>query len=309
MKRPEEYTFTRYLSAKKSVDDRSLNRAVWNGLSTSIQDISKSGPLRIIEIGAGIGTMVERVLEWGLTNQCEYTALDSEDENISEAAHRLPIWARSQGYTVQGDDTRILRLSRGEYEIPVRLETADILQFVRTADKQRVWDLLIANAFLDLMDVPASLPSLLSLLKPGGLFYFTITFDGATIFEPQIDKSLDAQIEALYHETMDARVIGGKLSGDSRTGRHFFQHARDAGIEILAAGPSDWVVFAGSNGYPQDEAYFLHFIVHTVGLALKGHPELNQDRFNAWIEQRHKQVEEGRLVYMAHQLDFLGRVT
>lgn len=252
--------------------------------------------------------MVERVLEWGLVKQCEYTALDSETENISEAARRLPLWARGQGYTVQGDDPRSVRLIRGASEVQVRLETADILQFVRTAEKQGVWDLMIANAFLDLMDVPAALPSLLSLLKPGGLFYFTITFDGATIFEPQTDKALDAQIEALYHETMDRRVIGGKLSGDSRTGRHLFQHARNAGIEILAAGPSDWVVFAGPNGYPEDEAYFLHFIVDTVGSALSGHPDLDPGRFEAWVEQRHKQVEEGRLVYIAHQLDFLGRV-
>jgi hypothetical protein len=84
---------------------------------------------------------------------------------------------------------------------------------------------LIANAFLDLIDVPATLPALLSLLKPGGLFYFTITFDGATIIQPEIDSALDAQIEALYHETMDRRVIGGKPSGDSRTGRHFFDRS------------------------------------------------------------------------------------
>jgi hypothetical protein len=119
---------------------------------------------------------------------------------------------------------------------------------------------------------------------------------------------LDATIERLYHETMDRRIIQGRTSGDSRTGRHFFAEARNAGAEILASGSSDWVVFAGSSGYPADEAYFLHFIIHTVGSALEGRSELDPERFSAWIRDRHAQVDQGRLVYIAHQLDFLGRV-
>lgn len=171
------------------------------------------------------------------------------------------------------------------------------------------WDLLVANAFLDLVNVPASLPALLALLKPGGLFYFTITFDGASIFQPEIDPDLDAAIETLYHETMDRRIIGGKPSGDSKTGRRLFRHIRDAGGELLDAGASDWVVFAGSSGYAADEAFFLHFIIHTVGLALKGNPGLDQARFDQWLDTRHDQIERGALVYIAHQMDFLGRVS
>ena len=57
-----------------------------------------------------------------------------------------------------------------------------------------------------------------------------------------------------------------------------------------------------------DEAYFLHFIIHTIGTALRGHPELDPVRLLSWITQRHAQIEAGSLVYIAHQLDFLGRV-
>jgi hypothetical protein len=115
-------------------------------------------------------------------------------------------------------------------------------------------------------------------------------------------------IEACYHQTMDRRLIAGKPSGDSCTGRHLFAHLRAAGAEVLAAGSSDWVVFAGANGYAADEAYFLHFIIHTMHTALIGHPDLDAGRFTAWIAQRHAQVEQGTLVYSAHQLDLLGRV-
>jgi hypothetical protein len=167
---------------------------------------------------------------------------------------------------------------------------------------------LIAHAFIDLVNVPTTLPALFSLLRPGGLFYFTIVFDGATILQPEIDPAFDAQIERLYHQTMDQRLVNGQPSGDSRTGRHLFHHLQATGAELLAAGSSDWVVYPDLNGYPGDEAYFLHFIIHTIHHALIDHPDLDPNRFTNWLNKRHAQIEAGELVYIAHQLDFLGRI-
>jgi hypothetical protein len=79
-------------------------------------------------------------------------------------------------------------------------------------------------------------------------------------------------------------------------------------VDVLAAGSSDWVVFSGANGYPADEAYFLHHIIHTIGMALTGHPDLDAQRLDSWVAQRHAQIDQGALVYIAHQLDVLGRV-
>jgi SAM-dependent methyltransferase len=302
------YTFTRYLSAKKTVDDRSLNKTVWQSLTRSISEEYGLRRLNILEIGAGIGTMVERAMDWGLLHQADYTAIDSMSENISEAASRLRCWGKKNNYKVMDEGPQIVRFIDGNHDVSLKLETADVLEFMKRDDCRGTCDLLIANAFLDLVDVPATLPDLLRLLKPGGFFYFTVNFDGATVFQPEIDLVMDAKIEALYHETMDARIIGGKQSGDSRTGRHFFHRAYSLGVEILDAGSSDWVVFPGPKGYPADEAFFLHFIVHTMGSALKDRPGLDPERFAAWIRERHAQVDEGRLVYIAHQMDFLGRV-
>ncbi len=303
---PDEYTFTRYLSSKKSVDDRSLNRSVWNSLAIALSAYS-SERLQVLELGSGIGTMVERVVDWGLLSRADYTAVDSEPENTAEVFVRLPVWAASRNYETSAD-TESIRLSSGSHDIAVRPITADALEFVEAGENKAAYDLLIANAFLDLVDVGAVLPHLLSVLKPGGVFYFTINFDGTTILQPEISPYLDSKIEALYHRTMDERVTNGRPSGDSRTGRHFFQHARRTGAEILEAGSSDWVVFADSHGYREDEAYFLHFIVHCHRLALSGHPELDPTLFDQWIAERHRQIEEGSLVYIAHQLDFFGRI-
>src|SRR2546428_7313762 len=117
----------------------------------------------------------------------------------------------------------------------VETEAIGVLRFIAREQGQRAWDLLMAQAFLDLVDVPTTLPALLSLLRPGGLLYCPITFDGGTVFEPEIDPELDKAIEACYHQTMDQRLIAGQPSGDSCTGRHLFAHLRAAGAEVLAA--------------------------------------------------------------------------
>jgi SAM-dependent methyltransferase len=312
---PRTYSFARYLSAKKSVDDRALNQYVWQSLVAALPRATPEQPLQILEVGAGLGTMVERLVASPMLTHATYTAIDLEPTLIAEARRRLPQWAAAQGLQVQQDSQAHARpggheihMQRPGQDIRVATEAIDLWRFVTREQGQRTWDLLIAQALLDLVHVPTTLPALLSLLRPGGLLYCPITFDGGTVFQPEIDLEFDAAIEACYHQTMDQRLVAGKPSGDSRTGRHLFTHLQAAGAEVLAAGSSDWVVFAGSNGYSADEAYFLHFIIHTMHTALAGHPHLDAERFTAWIAQRHAQVEQGTLVYIAHQLDVLGRV-
>lgn len=281
--KPNTYSFIRYLSAKKSVDDRSLNEQVWRSMKLALPASS----LSVLEIGAGIGTMVERLHERQIfANPVTYTAIDTQPSNIDAAQQRL-------------------RHISGLYNL--ELEAIDLFDFAVREQGRRSWDLLIAHAFLDLVDLQTTLPLLFGLLNSGGFFYFTLNFDGETIFQPLIDPEYDTKITALYHRTMDERMIDGRPAGHSHTGRRLFKHLTGAGGEIAAAGSSDWVVFAKNGRYAADEAYFLHFIVHTVHQALQGHPELDKPLFEAWIAQRHAQIEAGTLVYIAHQLDFFGR--
>jgi SAM-dependent methyltransferase len=305
---PTQPSFIRYLAAKKTVDDRALNRRVWQRLRQTLPAATPETPLRVLEIGAGIGTMIERVLAWNLLTHAVYTAIDAEPDNIAEARRRLAQWAITNRFAFTEAKPNQIRLRRKEQNITVTLETISLFDFIAREQPRRTWDLLIAHAFIDLVDVPTTLPAIFSLLRPGSLFYFTIVFDGATILQPEIDLSFDADLERLYHQTMDQRVINGHPSGDSRTGRHFFQHLQAAGAEILEAGSSDWVVFPGPTGYPADEAYFLHFIIHTMHTALKGHPDLAPAHLTDWIAQRQAQIDAAELVYIAHQMDFAGRV-
>ncbi|MEZ4656748.1 MAG: class I SAM-dependent methyltransferase [Caldilineaceae bacterium] len=297
-----------------------LNAAVWQTLQQLIGNSAATNgnqPMRILEIGAGTGAMFERMCASQRAPVYEYVAIDAEAENMRSAREKLPGWAARQGLVVEASTGANLPLifRNGQSGCTTTLDASavDLFAFLDQPDQTAQYDLLIAHAFLDLVDAQSVLPRLARLLKSGGVFYFPINFDGATILQPAIDPAFDALVEARYHLTMDERVINGQPSGDSQTGRHLFGHLRDAGFQILNAGSSDWVVFGqpdeqGQTVYPADEAYFLHFIIDTMRGALADDAALESARFAQWIEQRHQQIERGELVYIAHQLDFVGKL-
>ena len=304
---PLDYSFPRYLAAKKSVDDRALNQGVWEAFGKILASQAADAPLKILEIGAGIGVMLERMLEAGLLHHVQYLALDAEVDHTSHGRQRLRRWAQERGCLVSESEDEMVLRAAGQ-TVTIRFETADVFEFCRRQGASRSWDVLVAHAFLDLVDLSTALPKIFSLLKEGGFFYFTINFDGLTALEPVIFPDLDARLLELYHHSMDARRIEGRHAGDSRAGRHLFTALPQAGGHILAAGASDWVIFPRQGVYPVEEAYFLHFIVHFFEESLRGHPALDPQCFSAWIAERHAQIERGELVYIAHQIDFLGQV-
>jgi SAM-dependent methyltransferase len=299
------YHISKYLAAKKTVEDRSLNRHVWNSLVQAVRE-QKESPLKVVEIGSGIGSMIERSIEWDLLTHADYTGFDLYPENVDLARDRMQAWAVKNGYQKDDYGPHSFRIRNSKRVISITFEIRDALEFAK--DNPHSCDLLIASSFLDLIDFNTDLAVILSALKPGGLFYFAINFDGATILEPEIDPALDSLIESLWHETMDTRVMDGKPAGDSRCGRHFFEHARRNNAQILDAGASDWTVFPQIEGYPADESYFLHFMIYTIYRALRNNPRLDQETFSEWIQKRHTQIDEHRLVFIAHQLDFLGQM-
>jgi SAM-dependent methyltransferase len=303
---PSDFSYIRYLAAKKSVDDRALNRQVFAALAQTLGPRQESGPLAFLEVGSGIGTMVERLWDWGVLTNAHYSAVDLLPENIAAAQTRLPAFAQERGLQVAATGNNSWLFTGPRRSLRLTLEALDVFDFAAREAGRSTWDVLLAHAFLDLVDLETALPRLFALLKPGGCFYFNLNFDGATIFLPPLDPGLDALIEKLYHGTMDDRRIDDKPSGSSQTGRLLFSFLPKFGGRILAAGSSDWVVFPSPTAYPDGEAYFLHYIVNTVEGALRGHPLLSERSLQEWTSRRHQQIDQDKLVYLAHQLDFFG---
>jgi len=66
------------------------------------------------------------------------------------------------------------------------------------------------------------------------------------------------------------------------------------------------VVWPAAGRYPDDEAYFLHHIVHTIDEALAGTASLDPRTVASWVAARHAQIDGAELSYIAHQLDIAG---
>ena len=54
-----DYSFPHYLLSKQTVDDRALNKDVLNALRVNMHP----EPVTMIEVGAGISTMLKRLVE------------------------------------------------------------------------------------------------------------------------------------------------------------------------------------------------------------------------------------------------------
>lgn len=302
--------FVRYLTAKRTVDDRGLNRPVLDALRRHLADRPGAGPLRVLELGAGNSTMAARLVEWKvIAGRAEYVAIDADAAAVADGAAAVPGWAEPLGLRVaaaapaSAATSRRARVVGDDVDLSIELVCGELLGFEPAGER---FDLIIANQFLDLVDVPSLLPRLWGWARPGGGFWFTSNYDGATILEPAVDEELERRVFALYHRSMDERVVAGRPSGDSRCGRHLFGHLPASGATIVAAGASDSVVHPVGAAYPGDEAVFLHHILDIIEAELGGHPDLDAAAFAAWLRVRRAQVDAAALSYVARQLDFFG---
>lgn len=294
--------FRRYLRAKRTVDDRALDRRLVGTLRDRLAERADAGegPLRVLEVGAGIGTMPARLLEWEVLppGEIRYVALDVDADNVDAVGSYLRSWAADRHASVSGGDTL-------EIECPgrhVELETV-AAEAVAYADRMPgEFDALVGAALLDVLKLDG-LGTLLGALDPGGLCYFPITFDGGTRFRPS--HPVDRAIARHYHEHMDT-----KPGGSSRAAGDVLERFRGIeGARLLGVAGSDWVVRPVDGEYPADEAYFVRCILDTVEAAVA---EVTGDAFRAdlegWLDRRREQLEADELLYLTHQLDLLGQV-
>jgi len=294
--------FHRYLRAKRSVDDRSLDRGLVSTLREKLVETARQDePLRVLDVGAGLGAMVERLLEWEVLppGRIEYTAVDVDESTVAAIPDHLLAWASDHGYAASRDGGT-LELAGEHRTVSVRPVAAEGTSFVSRTDRE--WDLLVGAALLDIVALD-HLPVLLSGLAPGGYWYFPITFDGVTRFLPA--HPADEAIERHYHRHMDQ-----KDGGDSRAGTHTLDRLESmTAVTVVGVAGSDWIVRPEDGAYPGDEAFFLRYIVETVESAIGDLEtrDLPAETLASWLSTRRSQIEAGELTYLTHQLDLLGR--
>jgi hypothetical protein len=267
--RPTTYSFRRYLAAKERVDDRALHRPTLDRVEADLRDRAgdRAGPVRILEVGAGLGSMARRLVEWDrLPSAVEYTAIERQGDLVAAARDRTADWARERygpdAVTGEGTPEAPFRLrgDDGDPTVTATFRTADAFAFAeRAAADGRTFDLAVAAAFVDVVDPEAVLEAVAPLL-PNGRLYAPITFDGVTAFGPGRDPDTSEAVLDAYHATMRGPDRGGP-----RTGRALLGAVPATGGTVVAAGGSDWVV---TPPYAGEEAYFLHHLLDTVESAV-----------------------------------------
>jgi SAM-dependent methyltransferase len=274
-----DHADVRYLAAKRSVDDRALSRRVRDRVLAALPDHP-----HILEAGCGTGVTVPRLLAWGVTDGC-YHGVDRDPGVVAHARHARPAELRYRGYdvTTTADGWRV-------GDLDCRLTVGDALTAFETDDA----DLLVAQAFADLVPIDELLTTAADVLAPGGLAYLPITFDGVSIVQPAHPD--DDAVLGAYHDAIDATP-----GRDSRAGRRLLTELQNRPGTVLAAASSDWLVRPVDGAYRADERCFLDRILDFVG------ETVTVPAGDDWLSTRRAQLATGELTYVAHQYDILYR--
>ena len=148
--------YARYLAAKTSVDDRALNGHVL----AELRRLMPAGAPRVLEVGAGLGTMVARLMDWGVVGTGEYTLLDADRPLLDDSRRWLRDWAAARGLR-----SELLPDGLQVGDLRVRLVHAELGSHLEAAHGARA-DVLIANAVLDLWTCQPSFPDCCGCLCP-----------------------------------------------------------------------------------------------------------------------------------------------
>ncbi len=245
--------------------------------------------------------MFERVLDWALTPRLQYTLIEANRAYLDEFESRI----ERLPYIAAGSE----KLFQGQAPSGVKFELeaicADIYAVIAEPNLFNRWDVVMAHAVMDLVNIPDTLHGFQRLLRPGGLLYLTLNYDGLSCFLPPWEPEFETNLVSRYHRSMDHRMIEGRSSGSSQSGRRLIQHLLSAKLPLIAVGNSDWIVVPQDGGYPRGEAFFLETIVRTIRRQLQPDNTVDQHKLAQWTKHRITQIATGELVFMARNLDIL----
>lgn len=200
--------------------------------------------------------------------------------------------------------------------LTVTLLLGDALQILKT--KREAFDVLIGAAVLDLWELEPSLETFRSCLdsRQGiSCFYFPVNFDGTTDIFPESSEGIvfDAQVENVFHSAMGRRTVCGYRTQACHTGRRLIPCLAKLKMNLTSVGGSTWVVSPlGDGSYPSDEKYFANCILDFIQLTVGGVEEqsgaVDKAAFGRYVNSHRKKLSEGRLVYVAHNIDVFGVV-
>lgn len=297
--------YTQYLSAKKSIDDQSLNRHVWHTLKKSLPKSNLHEPLEVLEIGGGIGTMFQRLVEWQLTPHMNYVLTEPKEEYLNFFWQAIVPWSKKKKIEIEKLSATSARLSTAKSCIFVSTIVADGDKIVQHFLENNTFHLLVANGVFDLLDIELFLPDCFNLLNNSGLLYASINYEGRTDFFPLWPNATEGELLTQYHDSMQRNTASSSPFPACMSASRLISTAINNTFEMLAAGSSDWVIHPKNRQYTEDESFFLNAILDTIWMELVENKNVDQTVLKDWISLRQKQLNENNLIYFANNVDLL----
>lgn len=330
------FSYPKYLESKRTVDERARHPGVWNSFMERLQDLTahasgREKPLRILEVGGGVGDLAIKIIRTLPGVSVEYTLIDIDRENLDTARGRLRETFPDVGLTpvLNGADAiPDASPTGGNIEekgggINVYLVRDDITCLGGSHSNTPIqsesiprYDAICGQAIMDIVPARILLEKLSLLLQNNGVVYLPIHFDGRTDFDPSYDSQVDQLVSRIYHDSMARaweNAAGNVHAYDgSRSGRDLIMHAAAADLSVVDVGASDWIVLpsewregSDSNQYPVSEAYFLQCMLHFIEGELSVSPHITNHDASAWMSVRRQQLADGELAMFVHNLDVL----
>lgn len=168
------------------------------------------------------------------------------------------------------------------------------------------FDAVIAHQLMDLLPVAVMAERIAGWLRPGGVFYATLNYDGGTaLFPGYRDAALEGRILAAYDESMERRRVHGHPSGGAHSGRRLYDALLRVGLEPVAYGASDWSLSPIRRAYRDRDRLCLAALLEMIRDQAAASGAVADPALDGWYRHRLGELESGTLGLIVHQLDLL----
>ncbi|WP_119631107.1 class I SAM-dependent methyltransferase [Methylocaldum marinum] len=294
--------FHDYLEAKFALDGRSLNREVENEFARMLPGES---PLVCLDLGTGTGASVLRLLGLSPETDLHITAVDRDRTLLGIAREGTAAFLRDRGFDVSAVPAGILSKKKGR-EVAVDFVCGDLRLFEPNQTFGSI-DAIIAHAVMDLLPLTTMAERIARWLRPKGIFYSTVNYDGETVLFPiYTDEALENRILGIYDASMEERRVWDDNSGGARSGRRLHRVLGETGFEMIAYGSSDWNITPQRRTYRDGDAVCLTALLGMIRDEAARSGEFSEDMLDRWHRERSERLAAGELGLIVHQIDLLA---
>jgi SAM-dependent methyltransferase len=293
-------SFAEFLAAKFALDERSLNPAVHAALIKCLRDMAD---LDCLDVGAGTGATVARMLGWRPLGSWRLTALDRDPALIELACEAARKILAASGHRPSEAHAAVMSAGSG---IEVRFAACELAEY-RPSGR---YDLITAHAFLDLVPLAPTLAAFGRWLRPGSLLYATINCDGAPELAPAYrDEGFESALLACYAESMEKRRVGGIATGGVYCGRRLGALLPAHGFCLVEAGPSDWHIDLAGEACRASDGACLETVLDLIGKEGRISGQFGAIALRRWRAERRRMLRACELEMRVPNTDVLARYT